>query len=371
MRHYLIGGSTWARTLKCPAWATFCRDNELKSVGSDAATRGTELHKQIADALTTTIDVSGGSRTHDSLVVDAYKQLELYHEENNSAFLTKVCRFGIEQTYSISETCGGSLDFWCFLTSSNTLAVVDFKFGRVDVSPVRNKQLLFYAALLVNNGLFPDFIDLVIIQPTTSSSAKTHRILLSDAIDTLDKMRDFDKKLCSEGALDFNVSNECEYCPAIGHCPKTKTEIARLSSKHTTTTELLKAFPDFKTLKRAKKTIENLEKSILEKIEGGGRVEGYDVKPKRGTRIFLDKEKMADIIEQKNLGGIAYEKKLKSPAQLKKALESHGHEFYECFQDEIASISSGNTLCEDTLIDANKITDKDKAEIKKLFGDKK
>jgi hypothetical protein len=179
----------------------------------------------------------------------------------------------------------GTSDLWHHGVNG-VLTIADFKYGRIDVDPIANVQMMIYLAGIlraidekrVETHKAPiTIIKIVIIQPrsvapvprikewTTTPAAVLH--LASHAADAM---------LRANRAPAFQMGDWCKYCPALGACPVTQEETKQLVPI-LTATELTPA--DAVRILSRKNLLESIvkraEKVALEAMMNGIRLPGY------------------------------------------------------------------------------------------------
>jgi len=115
--------------------------------------------------------------------------------------------------------------------AGNTLLIADLKYGMFDVSPVGNKQLLFYALGAAHKFEWRhDVIELCIIQPRTKKIdqiIKVHTISKDDLIAFRNTTKEQITKVLQRGfKTPPNVSSACHFCKAKLGCPAIKQNAA-------------------------------------------------------------------------------------------------------------------------------------------------
>lgn len=134
----------------------------------------------------------------------------------------------------IHDDVFGRTDVWHF-GEDRWLTVFDFKYGRVDVSPVENEQELLYALGIYREHIEPLYgaqiagVNLVIAQPR--SLLPGPRIKSWPC--SLEYLLGFEQRV--KAAVNevltnpqFRPGDWCGYCPALGECPPTREQAASL-----------------------------------------------------------------------------------------------------------------------------------------------
>lgn len=135
----------------------------------------------------------------------------------------------------------GTCDLWHW-SQDGLLTIADFKYGRVDVSPVNNAQLMLYGlgvhTMAVDQKLLRqpialptvDAINLVIIQPRSIQPVPRIKrwSTTPDEITALTNLA-ADRILEANRAPRFVYGEWCKYCPALGACPETQDRMRALT----------------------------------------------------------------------------------------------------------------------------------------------
>ena len=132
----------------------------------------------------------------------------------------------------LDPTMFGRCDIWHFGVDG-VLSVFDTKYGRVDHSPVEHEQMMSYA-LAVYRGHVESRgpvsrVDLYIGQPRSLLPGPRIKMWSCD----LDRLLNFELELrvaihAVHNAPEFRMGPWCEYCPALGECPASRTEFLNL-----------------------------------------------------------------------------------------------------------------------------------------------
>lgn len=119
----------------------------------------------------------------------------------------------------------GRTDVWHF-GSDRWLTVFDFKYGRVDVSPERNEQLMIYALGIYREHVAPIVgedvagVNLIIGQPRSLLPGPRIKTWQCSLVDLLDF--ELELRVAVNGVRhrpEFKMGSWCGYCPALGACP--------------------------------------------------------------------------------------------------------------------------------------------------------
>ena len=229
VKHALLGASSAARWLACPASARATEG--LPDDETPYAAEGTRAHEvceahlrhclkyweagRAAPALGESIRLDGQPDDPAEMVRAANLYANFLHElwvgfpHRPSVF--------IEQEVDVSEWVPGGFGTCdCLLIGGGLLHIVDFKYGQgVPVSPVRNPQLMYYA--LGAYELFRDIDDIdtvcmSIVQPRIQTEPETWQLPLADLLS-------WAREVLRPGA-ERAWKGEGGFCPG-DHCKKT------------------------------------------------------------------------------------------------------------------------------------------------------
>jgi len=139
----------------------------------------------------------------------------------------------------------------------------------------------------------------------------------------------------------FETGDHCRWCAAKPICPKMTGQVERvLQSK-------LQALPvdqialQLEQADTIESYIKDLRALAMQMLENGQTVPGFKLVAKRGTRQWVSEDAVEAFVDTNNLSDEAYDRKLKSPAQLEKIVKKLGKELPS---ELVVSISSGSTL---------------------------
>lgn len=206
-KHYVYGGSTASIWMECDAAMQLSRMCPQKEAG-DAAKRGTRIH-EIAEKIF--IGTYNGEKN------DEYDEAFVYINDVKALFWEP----HIENTIEVRHDVGGSIDGWAL--QDRTLYVWDLKTGAKKVVVENNKQLLFYAMLVIHeiSALHPTtlLIDHVRLGIHQGGQFKWWNLTVDDAVDKITFMS---RRLYNLGndSLTFNDGTHCFFCKAQPMCPK-------------------------------------------------------------------------------------------------------------------------------------------------------
>lgn len=227
VKHALLGASSAARWLACPASARATEG--LPDDETPYAAEGTRAHELCEYTLRHNLagwkkgkpfdpmyDWYGGEGTVTPEMLKAANQYVRFIHELWVGFPRRPSVF-IEQEVNVSEWVPGGFGTCdCLLIGGGLLHIVDFKYGQgVPVSPVRNPQLMYYA--LGAYELFRDIDDIdtvcmSIVQPRIQTEPETWQLPLADLLS-------WAREVLRPGA-ERAWKGEGGFCPG-DHCKKT------------------------------------------------------------------------------------------------------------------------------------------------------
>lgn len=355
-KHFKYGGSTAARTMQCPAWQLLKQDMPQKPSGSSPdADRGTLLHDCMELLLRDPdmpVEALLGKEYNGHVVTEDELEDAIKPALNAYIDFAEERKFDyelpeMEVVYSHEDDVGGTSDV--IAANSDTVFIIDWKFGYNPVSATENAQGLFYAMCARQDpntrGIFDNKTKLciVIIQPQSP-----HAIL--SAWDTdLERLNTFEAEYTQaimRENKDTPITGEyCKFCPAMAICPA-KTGAARkalmLDPKSAHAKELGNML---RLADEVEEWAKEIKKFAHEQAELGLQIDGFKLVDKRATRKWRDESEVLEVIKKSRSIKLdeATDTKLKSPAQLEKICKKKGVDF-ELYNTYIESISSGTTL---------------------------
>ena len=231
------------------------------------------------------------------------------------------------------------------------VVLLDHKFGDgVLVSPVENKQLMFYAAAATEDPAFADWftgdldqpIAVGIIQP-----AQEH--VLSTWMTTVREVTAFSMSLMlavdkgNDPDLEPRTGDWCRWCPAAPVCP------AKLLNADTTALLKEEHLNDLTTAIALAADLEPWIKQVRDlvhrQLEAGAEVDGWKLVKKRAMRKWIDDADMLRTL--KNAKKLKVEEystvKMCTPPQLEKICKAKKLDFKK-YSSKVTSVSSGTTI---------------------------
>lgn len=228
--HAIYAPSSAHRWINCTASATAIAHLPEQEEGEEAK-EGTSAHEEIERCLgvyNNDDDVGGGALIPGdsinpdhpaaygvSLLLDYVRQLP-------------PGRLWIEQRVELTPHIWGRCDVAHYDEAGETLTIVDYKNGYVDVQAEENEQLMIYAAASIYTHNLPArHVRLVVVQP--NSFMPVPRV--KQWVTSSDALYQFATRIAAipAGPLTFAAGEHCRYCPLFGRCEPTRDLLAQLS----------------------------------------------------------------------------------------------------------------------------------------------
>jgi hypothetical protein len=346
----IVGGSTAKRVIACPASVKLVQQIPSKDIPNEHADRGTLLHNVIADVLEF-------NEAPEKYLGTKYKEQtltqELIDEKLNPALAAlKEIDADRRMEYMV-ETRVGFGDFLPGVFGStdllgridNRAIVLDWKFGDgVLVTAEENYQLLFYAAAAMRTEeakwIFEGAteIECIIVQPPE----------IRRWVTTPQRVALFEQELrravhaSQSEAPTFDTGDHCRWCAAKPICPKMTGQVERVLQNKLQSLPIDQIALQLSQADMIEDYIKDLRALATQMLENGQPVPGFKLVAKRGTRQWVDEDKVVKWADENKLDiADVWESKLKSPAQLEKVLKKNK---IELPSELVVSVSSGSTL---------------------------
>lgn len=309
--HSELGASSASRWMNCPASVGLSRlaPDEKESA---YASEGTCAHELAEVALLGSGDCSdyiGEEYEGFTVTSEMANYTQIYVDYVLEASDNPIADTLIEERFSLEHIrpdMFGTNDA-CILEPFGTLEIIDLKYGKgVEVSPVNNKQLLYYALGASKGNEFKD-VKLTIIQPRVQDPIKSWTIPFKELKAFEEELKEAVGRVESEEP-EFKSGDHCRWCRAKAICPKRleeAQEIARMDFGNELEPTNDNSLPDPSTLNviqiknilNHSKAIEDWLKAVAvyaqNKMENGGHVDGYKLVRGRATRKYVSE---ADVI---------------------------------------------------------------------------
>lgn len=362
--HASLGASNCERWWNCPGSVNLIESLGLESRTSIYAAEGTVAHSVAADLLLKYLGrqkyalncVPGVSkRKADGFEILVTEEMldavQIYVDYVGSLIELHDCRFDnalVEQRIHIphkESDLFGTSDL-LLRVPFKILIVVDYKHGAGQpVEPEGNKQLLYYAlgalySLPEDDRHNYPTIEMVIVQPRTPGDAIQKWEVPVETVWEFGEELAERATACSSPEADLSAGEWCKYCPAKSVCPAIRERIQSeagldfaqlpatigaisLPKVENYSDEQLAQILDHKSL--IEDLLDALHKEAYSRAERGHTIPGYHLVEKWGHRKWNpDQLQEAKEDFEAWLGQEAYEKKLKSPAQMEKSLKAAG-----------------------------------------------
>lgn len=366
--HSKIGPSALYRLLECPGSHKLSA-NRPQGGSSAYAAEGTVAHTIIENllgdgqviegpVLGDVVSEEGHQIAVDQDMIDGVNQMIAFCEPLKDAS----DKHWVEARVDLSplwdgkppEPIFGTVDFAAHHASEDVLYVVDFKYGRLSVSPHDNPQALAYAlGACYELGRFPAQIVLGIVQPRGMDAQPVKIANLSG----------LDLKIWAEETLKPGVNrlfedspalapgDHCRFCPAKIDCPalyalakqKARAEFSELPVAPMQLSDAdLADVLDWATV--LEMWIAEIRAEASGRVEKGNSVPGWKLVPKKGIRKWA-KDILPEITDFFQDVSTAWDQKLKTPTQLEKIDPTVYREAVR--RNYVDKSSSGTTLVPD------------------------
>ena len=348
MKHSKIGASQAERWMACPASVKQCQG--IASVGSTFANEGTAAHKVAETCL-------ASQKLAMSMIGKRLKVADQEFEVDEE--MAAAVQVYLDTIWADADILGGSTllvehkfhlkgihkDLFgtndaCLSEPFGKLIVYDYKHGAgKPVEVERNPQLMIYALGALMDNQDADQVELVIVQPRAKhKDGPVRRWTISPEDLVAWGENDLKDAIAAteEDAPVFTTGKWCDWCRGMATCPELrKTMIAELCVDTVDTAPAVpdKGFPaindltpeqmakliDFKPL--AEKYLSAVYDRAKQFILDGGQIPGFKVVEGRAQRKWVDDfdEKSGWLFQL--MKADMYDTKVKSPAQMEKALK--------------------------------------------------
>ena len=364
--HSVIGPSALHRLLNCPASHRLSA-NKPPGKSSGAAAQGTVAHELVENALSdtavieipavgTVVEEEGHSILVDQDMIDGVDQMLTFCEPLKVGADT----FWVESRLDLGKLWDGSppepifgtVDFGALHRDTSTLYVVDFKYGRMPVTPHDNPQALAYSlGACYDLGEFPTHVVNVIIQPRGMDGSPTVKVAQLSGLD----LQIWAEETLKPGidrlfdpAAPLSPGDWCTFCPAKIDCPalyeiakqKSRAEFGQLPQSPIDFSEdQLGDVLDW--LATIEMWVREVRAEASGRIEKGANVSGWKLVPKKAIRKWARANELSDVLPEDRF----WDRKVKSPTQVEKVDKRIYDELAEAgFVDRT---SSGSTLAPD------------------------
>ena len=357
----VVGGSSASRVINCPASVKLSEGVPNKT--STYAAEGTALHavmeywleraypEMMSRENCVGVEFEGVTVTQELFVeklfpavcatVDAFKQYGVTEfEPEGQVFFQSSGLKGAFGTCDVFAT-----------NDSGDLILLDYKFGDgVLVSPVENKQLMFYAAAALEDPTFKDWVTgdlnqrvvLGIIQPAQDPPLQVWETTVRD-LAVFTSTLTLAVAAADSPDVEPRKGDWCRWCPAAPTCPAhldTARRAAKMSKQ-----DVYQLSVAMDLVRELEPWFKQVKAEAHEQLELGRAVTGYKLVPSRASRKWVDNDAVQTKLKRmKKLSREDYEiVKMVSPPQLEKVCNAAGVDFAQ-FSDYYTLVSSGTTL---------------------------
>jgi hypothetical protein len=305
------------------------------------AAEGTRLHDVAAAILRGTKDYFPGG------VVDPADHTFLLPYLGHAAKVMKAYKKSggvvrIEERVEHSDLLFGTPDLTAI--DDEWMEVVDLKTGAgIMVEPEENDQLLAYAYMILSRRkrfdvALPKGVTLTIVQPPDEAKPVKSWETTSDHVMEWGVKAEAAIRAALAGSFDLVPGDHCRFCKAKPVCPKLMGHV--VEALPVVVRELR---PDnlAKWLDKAdlmQQWLDSLREVAHDLASSGHPIPGYELKPKRATRQWVDEDKVLEIARRRRIK--IWQDKLMSPAMAEKAHKNMPEELTAC----IVAVSSGSNL---------------------------
>jgi len=348
----IVGGSTAARVINCPGSVALVAKMPPKP-SSTYADEGTLLH----DAIALILD---GKETSQSVIGMKYKGIELTEELFDDKLAPALAALEeidpnnemellVETKVSFGDLIPGAFGSTDLMGRLGDRAIVlDWKFGSgVAVSAENNYQGMYYAAAAMRtlgcDWVFRDAkeIEIIIVQPPHVKRWVT----------TFDRIKEFERELVlavkksADADAPLNMGSHCRWCAAKPTCPQMTGAVDRVVKNQMQNIDAANLSRYLEQADLVEQWVSDVRALAFDLLEKDTPVPGYKLVAKRGTRQWVDENKVESELKSFIESDLMYTKKIISPAQAEKILKKAKLELPEGLA---VSVSSGSTLARDS-----------------------
>lgn len=370
-KHALLSASSSHKWLECPPSARL--EEQFPNKTSEYMEEGTLAH-EIAEFKVRSYFLEAISKTAYTRKLNKLKKSEFFNEEmlrhtdtyleyiKEEAMETNTRPFiAVEQKIDYSKYVPegfGTAD--CVLISSNTLQIIDFKYGKgVKVDAEDNPQLKLYAlAALEQFGMFYDIKDikLSIVQPRIDNISE-YILLKSELVDWGNNVVIPQAQKAFMGLGEFKQGEHCRFCRAKGACEfrakenmKVVEKIYKIEDKAVTGSFCLSNEEIGEMLTKTEGVedwIKDLKDYALSLLLIGKNIPGYKAVEGKSNRKIADLDKAFEILKASGVDeALLYERKPLTLTQLEKAIGKK--EIAKTIGDFIEKPKGAPTLAKET-----------------------
>ena len=359
-QHAVFSASGSSRWVNCPASIKLSEDAPPQTE-SPYAREGTDAHfclESILKAPKNRFGVEARLRSQypEEMVDHAAQAADWILNEQKSLGGDLLVETKVDASAFTREGEFGTLDA-AIVNLFDTLHVIDFKYGVNPVDPISNPQMIYYA-LALSHAADHNFekVKLTIYQPRAGYGEPVQT--WATDIHTLAFWAQKFKaavKVALGPNPPFKAGDHCKYCPAKSICPEISTKAFKeaaldfepvIEGQDLVVAKGLPAERIGKILSAADSIetyLAEVRAQAFARLQAGEKIPGWKLVPKRASRKWANPEK-TEKEALKAFGEMAFDRSLKSPAQLEK-MAADAPKWVE---KRCVSISSGDTLAPET-----------------------
>lgn len=134
----------------------------------------------------------------------------------------------VEQRVHLTPEIWGRCDVahWCH--QKETLTIVDYKNGFIDVQPTSPQLKIYAGGTIYKHKLPAKWIRLVVVQPNSIVPGPRVKQIIISADELHKELSEL--AVVPNGPLKFVPGHHCNYCPAFGMCPATQDLLCHLGA---------------------------------------------------------------------------------------------------------------------------------------------
>lgn len=302
-KHSLLSPSSAHRWMVCTGSVDLCKDIPRET--NEAAERGTAFHELAHEYLTVKLP---NCALPEALIDNAPGEIREYlryvwalRDKGTNYYERKVsipC-----PDYQNHLQVFGTAD--CIHLGEGILEIIDLKTGSLLVAAKENLQLLLYALMAHNElcckpGLHIYKIKMTIIQHQVIDSWEINSDFFLGFLDDVITAQDN----IYLGNTEYVLGDHCQYCPAKSLCPKYIQDLKVLDYEfkgiqHLTLDEMQRILL---VRKKLDAYLDSVHKELEKKLKEGVTLEDFELRPKRGKRVYTKgiAELEADVMKKDN-----------------------------------------------------------------------
>lgn len=227
--HARFPASSAHRWIPCTASINYTAN--LPETTSDAAEEGRIAHEYLEQVLNSEIRL-------ERIPTDEVRDAVAIVLDEIEEFLVDGWALYSEQYGEYAKDAGGTVDISLLRKDHRALKIIDFKYGKRVVEVVGNRQLLAYAAVMIQHFTAVDEIELIIVQPRAFHQ---HGPVRRWAVTREDVAKFLEEAANAMFAADhhpqFKAGEHCRYCKAEAVCPEFERAALAVASESFSTVQ--------------------------------------------------------------------------------------------------------------------------------------